>query len=156
MRTFLPMLLLAVPALAQYPIGANALRWIGTTSTVGPACWGFSCTPLQATVTPGESGTLFVRSEYNDAYAIGLSLTASRCLSVPNFVNQLALDDPFALWQIGVCSTPSPILACPSGYENIAVTIPPFLPAGLQFCVQAATGSFPPWSFTQPLAFTVR
>jgi hypothetical protein len=156
MRTLLSLLLIAAPALAQYPVGANALRWIGTTSTVGPFCWGFSCTPVSATVTAGETGTLFVRSEQGDAYAIGLSLSASRCLTVPGFLNQLVLDDPFSLWQIGICSTPSPILACPSGYDNIAVTIPPFFPAGLQFSLQGATGSIGPYSFTQAIQFTVR
>ncbi len=156
MRTLISMLLLASGALAQYPPGANALRWIGTTSTAGPFCWGFSCTPVQADVAPAETGTLFVRADQNDAYAIGLSLTATRCLSVPGFLNQLVLDDPFAVWQVGVCTNVSPILACPSGYENVAVTIPPFLPLGLSFGVQAVTGASSPYSFTQPIVFTVR
>ena len=154
------LLLLAAPAVAQYPMGANALRWIGTTSTVGPYCWGFSCTPVQATVLPGETGTLFVRSEWSDAYVIGISLSATRCLPLPGFLNQLALDDPFFVWQVGVCGTPSPILACPGGYDNLAVTIPPFFPPGLQFSMQGVTGPPPSpgltsFSFTQTIRFTV-
>ena len=154
MRRLLPMLMLAAPALAQYPIGANALRWIGATSTAGPFCWGFSCTPVQATVTAGESGTLFVRADWHDAFVIGLSLTATRCLTIPGLGNQLVLDDPFTIWQVGVCSNASPILACPSGYENLAVTIPPFFPTGLQFCMQGATGAGS-YSFTQAISFRV-
>lgn len=157
MRILAATLLLAAAAAAQYPMGANALRWLGTSSTAGPFCWGFSCTPVQATVTPGETGTLFVRSEWNDDYVIGIALGASRCLAIPGLLNQLALDDPFFVWQVGVCGTGSPILACPSGYDNLAVTIPPFFPPGLSFAMQGVTGAAGPGplSFTQPIRFTV-
>jgi hypothetical protein len=157
----LPILaLLALPVLAQYPVGANALQWTGTTSTAGPFCWGFSCTPEIAMVTPGESGSLLVRAELNQLYGIGISLTATRCLSVPGISNSLVLDDPITIWRTGVCAQGSPILACPSGTDTIPVTIPSTFPSGLRFSVQAVTGTpggpaFNAYSFTQPLTFVV-
>lgn len=148
-------LLLSAPALAQYPMGANALRWLGATSTAGPFCWGFACAPVPATVNPGESGTVFVRSEFGDAYVLALSLTATSCIAVPGLLNQLALDGP-AVWQLGVCSTPSPILACPGGYFDLNTTIPAFLPPGFRFALQGITGAPSRYAFTQAIEFTVQ
>ncbi len=160
MRVALVVLALTGPLWAQYPISANALQWTGTTSSAGPFCWGFSCTPAQATVVPGESGTLMVRAEFNQLYALALSAGANRCLSIPNFFNNLVLDDPIFLVQVGVCSQPSPILACPSGTETISVTIPAAMPPGLSFSIQAVVSvpsgpALQSFSFTQAITFTV-
>lgn len=137
MRITLLSLLLAVPLAAQYPADATALRWEGVTSSAGPFCWGFSCDLETAEVVPGESGTLMVRGEWNQIYALALSLSASRCIPLPNVANGLVLDDPVHIVITGVCGNPSPILACPSGTDTFRISIPRALPAGFSFSVQA-------------------
>lgn len=154
-------LALAAPLAAQYPADATALRWDGVTSTAGPFCWGFSCDPEVAEVVPGESGTLLVRGEWNQIYAIGVSLGANRCLELPNIAHGLVLDDPLLIVRIGVCDDPSPILSCPNGTDSIEVTIPAFLPPGFSFSVQAiVTVPGPPavqrLSLTQGIRFLLR
>lgn len=159
MRTFALVLVSAAALSAQYPLGANALRWNGTNSA-GPFCWGFSCTPQTAVLVPGESGSLFVRAEFQQNYLLGISLSATRCLAVPGIANQLVLDDPILIFWSGTCATGSPILSCPGGTDSIPVTVPVSWPSGLTFSIQGVTGvpSFPGLvlaSFTQPLTFTV-
>lgn len=161
MRTLALLLLLAGVVAAQYPVGATGLHWTGTTGTAGIFCWGFSCTPAQATVTPGESGTLMIRGELNQLYAIGVSAGAGRCLDVGGIFNSLVLDDPISIWQTGILDQPSAVLACPSGTDTIAVTIPPGTPPSISFSIQGVV-SVPAgpaqsaFSFTQPITFTVQ
>lgn len=159
MRTLALILVTASLVSAQYPIGSNALRWTGT-SQAGPLCWGFSCTPQVATLVRGETGTLFVRAEYQQPYLLGFSLTATRCLGLPGLYNQLVLDDPITVFAEGTCRTGSPVLSCPGGTDTIPVTIPVNWPVGLTFTVQGLTGvpSYPgsgQASFTQAITFTV-
>ena len=161
MRIPLLILALTAPLCAQYPIDANALRWEGTTSSAGPFCWGFSCEPARAEVVPGESGTLIVRGEWNQVYALGISLGSDRCLELPGISHALVLDDPILIVRIGICDDPSPILACPNGLDHIGVTIPGFMPPGFSFSVQAIVGvpGWPVvrgWALTQGIRFVVR
>lgn len=165
MRIVLVVVLLAGTSLAgtlcaQYPASANALRWTGTTSTAGPFCWGFSCRPEQATVVPGETGTLMVRGEFNQIYALGVAPGASRCMSFPSIYNSLVLDDPIVFVRFGVCSEPSPILACPSGWDRFDVRVPPGLPRGASVALQALVSvpsvpGTPRFSFSQTIVLTV-
>ena len=161
MRPLLLTLTLTTALSAQYPISANALHWQGATSTAGPFCWGFTCTPAAATILPGEPGTLTIRAEFNQPYLLGLSPTATSCISAPAIsYNSLTLDPPITIWWTGTCSIPSPILACPSGYDQLPITIPPILPPGSSFSMQGITGApaipgSPAWSFTQAITFTV-
>ncbi len=161
MRIPLLFLTLAAPLVAQYPADATALRWDGVTSTAGPFCWGFSCDPEVAELVPGESGTLTVRGEMNQIYAIAISLGANRCLELPNIAHGLVLDDPLYIVRIGVCGDPSPILACPSGTDSIEVTIPAVFPPGFSFSIQAIV-SLPSgpavqrFSLTQGIQFLLR
>ena len=154
MRAAIIAIALAGSLCAQYPASANALQWTGATSTAGPFCWGFSCTPEQATVLPGEAGTLMVRAEYNQVYALAMSAGANRCLALPGMYNNLVLDDPIFLVQVGVCGQPSPILACPSGTDTISVVFPTGIPPGVSFSIQALVSvpsgpALPAFSFTQ-------
>lgn len=152
--------MLCATAFAQYPAGANALRWDGTTSAAGPFCWGFSCTPLVATVTAGESGTLMVRAEFGQPYLLAVSRGASRCLTLSGIYNSLVLDDPIFLLTSGSCSLGSPILSCPGGQDFLPLTFPVGLPSGFSVAIQGLTGvpsglGFPSASFTQTLIFQV-
>lgn len=161
MRLALAALLFSGTLLAQYPAGANALQWTGATSTAGPFCWGFSCTPAQATIVPGETGTLMVRGELNQIYVVGMSGSASRCLSLPFAYNNLVLDDPIFFVRFGVCGQPSPILACPSGLDTFRLVIPAGLTRGVSTSLQAVVSvpsgpALPSFSFTQTITFTVR
>ena len=160
MRTVALILLSASAVLAQYPIGANALRWNGI-NPAGPFCWGFSCTPVTAVLVRGETGSLLVRGEWQQPYLLGLSSSATRCLSVTGVYHQLVLDDPITLFWSGTCSTGSPILSCPSGTDSIPITIPLSWPPGLSFSIQGVTGvaaspGVMAVSFTQPLTFVVQ
>jgi len=159
MRSVILVLALTASAAAQYPASANALRWTGTTSTAGPFCWGFSCTPVPATVVPGETGTLMVRAELNQVYALAVSAGANRCLAIPGIYNQLVLDDPIHVWRTGVCGQASGILACPSGTDTVTITFPPSTPPGITFSIQGLVSvpsgpAVPAFSFTQPITFT--
>ncbi len=161
MRTVLPCLLLCSILPAQYPADASALRWEGSTSTAGPFCWGFACEPEIAEVLPGEKGTLLIRGEWQQLYALAISLDSSRCLKLPNAAHGLILNDPLFIFGAGVCANPSPILACPNGTDTIKVSIPSALPAGFSFSVQAIV-SIPSgpaeqrYSFTQGIRFVVK
>jgi hypothetical protein len=160
MRKLVLLALFSTIAQAQYSLGANALQWSGATSTAGVFCWGFSCTPAQASAQAGETGTLMVRAEFGQPYAIGVSLSATRCLALPNFQNALVIDDPILIWRTGICATGSPILSCPGGTDSFTITIPPSFPSGTTFAIQAVTGvpggpGFPAFSFTQAIAFTI-
>ncbi|MEM7199660.1 MAG: hypothetical protein AAF628_05300 [Planctomycetota bacterium] len=164
MRTislFLALTLGAAEVQAQYPASANSLRWEGTTSNAGPFCWGFSCRPERADVRTGESGTLRIRVDGPLPYAIAASLSATSCLPIRPFYNNLVLDAPITILQAGVCSGPSPILACPSCEETFTLTVPRGLPAGTRFSLQGITGVFPVpgspiGSWTQTITFNVR
>jgi hypothetical protein len=89
---------------AQYPVSANAFSWTGV-NQAGPFCWGFSCTPVNVTVLRGEAGSLFIRGDYQQPYLIGLSFSATRCLTIPSAYNMLVLDDPFFVVFTGTTST---------------------------------------------------
>jgi hypothetical protein len=153
-------LILAAPIAAQYPADASALRWEGQTSSAGPFCWGFDCETETAAVVPGETGKLMVRGEWNQLYALAISLSSDRCLQLPNAAHGLVLSDPLFIFGAGVCADPSPILSCPNGTDTIAVAIPRALPAGFSFSVQAIVSvpSGPAeqrYSFTQGIRFVV-
>ena len=49
---------------------------------------------VAATIVPGESGTLTLRGEWQQIYALGLAPTANRCLTLPIAYHCLVLDDP--------------------------------------------------------------
>lgn len=160
MRTASLLLLTTILLPAQFPIGANALRWNGTTSTAGPLCWGFSCIPDTATLVAGENGSLLIRGNYLDPYVLGTSLSATQCTSVPFINNQLVLDNPITIFWTGILNTLSPALVCPSGSDTLAISIPINWPSNLTFTIQGLTGTpFPPGpaeaSFTQPITFVV-
>ncbi len=145
---------------AQYPVDATALYWSGTSGSAGTFCWGFSCTPSQATVSPGEAGTLMVRGELNQTYILGLSDGASRCLSLPGVSYGLVLDDPIFIVRTGVCGDPGGILACPYGTDTFGVVIPPGAPSGFSVSIQALVSvpsgpGIPRFSFTQGITFSV-
>jgi hypothetical protein len=162
MRTAIFLLLLSGLAFSQYPIGATAFTWTGV-NQAGSFCWGFSCTPINTTVIRGETGTLFIRGDFQQPYVIGLSFSATRCLSMPTAYNMLVLDDPIFVVFTGATNTTSPILACPPGSDSLTITIPPSWPVGLIFTLQGlvalptspgAVG--PSASFTQPITFLVQ
>ena len=144
---------------AQYGIGAVGLHWNGSTSQGGTFCWGFSCTPDPVTVLPGETVVLTVRGEWNQPYVLAFSLGPDRCLAVPGLLNSLVLGDPINLLFSGSLSQPSPILACPPGYDTLSITFPLSTPPGLAFTLQALAGSFglqgPQFAFTTALSVTV-
>lgn len=161
MRIPLLLLALATPLVAQYPADATALRWVGMTSSAGPFCWGFACDLETAEVLPGETGTLIVRGEWNQVYAIAISLSASRCLTLPDIAHGLVLNDPLFIVRIGVCGDSSPILACPSGTDSFQLTLPSVLPAGFSFSVQAIVTvpsgpAVQKYSLTQGIRFVLR
>ena len=160
MRSFIMLLVCSASLFAQYPASATGFQWTGTTSVAGPFCWGFNCVPEQATVSAGESGTLMIRGEANQSYAIAISAGASNCLSLSGIMNQLVLDLPLLVTHTGVLNQLSPILACPSGQAFIPITIPSAIPSGFSFSIQGIC-SLPgspagaSHSFTQALSFTV-
>lgn len=162
MRIVLLLTLLSSLACAQYPLGANALRWEGTTSSAGPFCWGFSCTPERAAIAPGERGSFLVRGEFRQPYVLALSAGLGRCRSIPGALNQLVLADPFVVFAAGSLDRTSPILACPPGTARVPIQVPASLPRGTTFFVQGAvglprsTGTRAAVSLTQTIAFTVR
>ncbi len=160
MRCMIACVLLSVTVSAQYPISANGLRWEGVTSSAGPFCWGFNCTPEPVTVVPGESGILRIRAELNQPYVIAISTGASQCRTVPGAYNSLVLDEPFTILYTGAFVVGSPILACPQGVDDLSVIIPPSFTTGTTFSIQGATGTpggvgMPTFSFTQALSFRV-
>ena len=161
MRIPLLILLLATPLAAQFPVDATALRWVGATSSAGPFCWGFACDLETAEVVPGETGILTVRGEWNQIYAIAISLSANRCLALPNISHGLVLDDPLHIVRMGICGDLSPILACPSGTDSFQITFPRILPAGFGFSVQAIVSvpsgpAVQRYSLTQGISFVLR
>ena len=158
MRCLAILVLTAAVATAQYPAGANVLRWDGVTSSAGPFCWGFSCVPELATVVPGESGTLLIRAEVGQPYILAVATGANRCLALPGFHNALVLDDPIFVLNTGICGFGSPVLSCPGGQATLPITFPLGLPSGYTLAVQALTGvpgGSAAGSFTQGLVFLV-
>lgn len=160
MKTLAVLLLLASSACAQYPFGANALRWEGT-NQAGPACWGFSCTPAVANVRAGEIGTLVVRGDLNQAYALALSTAPAQCTSIRGALNQLVVGQPFLVFASGALTQLGTFRACPIGLARLPIQVPAGLPRGTTFLVQGAIalpavpGAATTVSFTQALRFTV-
>ncbi|HET6201688.1 MAG TPA: hypothetical protein VFI25_02670 [Planctomycetota bacterium] len=144
---------------AQFPADAVALHWTGAGgNTAGPFCWGFQCAPDTTTVSPGEAVALFLRGEPNAAYVVGVSVSATSCLSIPGISHSLVLDLPIIVAFAGTLDQVSPILSCPSGTTTIPFTFPSNAPPGASFGIQAIvlSGSpFIPLSFTQAIVVTV-
>jgi hypothetical protein len=154
------LVLLAGSLAAQYPADATGFFWEGqTTSQGGVFCWGFSCTPEPITVAAGETGTLSIRKELNDFYAIGITPTGTSCIPLPGIAHALVLDPPITILWTGALTVPSGVLACPSGLDPRTVVVPPGLAPGTSFVLQGlvATIGFagPEFAFTTALRFTV-
>ena len=142
-----------------------ALGWIGTTDSAGSLCAGFSSTPEQTRVLPGESGTLTVRGDLNQSYALFTSIGASRHLFLPGISNALLLDEPVFPLRVGVLGHPASVLSCPdgpNGVDTIPLTLPTWMPPDLRFNVQAVVGvtvdsgsPIPPLFFTRAITFTL-
>ena len=154
-------LLITVPGLclAQYPLGAAGFHWNGSIGGgAGSFCWGFSCTPSPATVTAGETVTVTIRGETGAPYYILFSVSqATQCTSYPGVLNSLVLTPPLMAPVIGVLWQASPILSCPSAFDQVTFSWPPGTQVGLTFHLQGLTlgaGGVP--AFTQAVQVTIQ
>ena len=147
------------PAAAQYPADAVGFHWTGAGgNTAGPFCLGFQCAPDTTTVSPGESATLLARGDPYAAFVVGVSLSATSCVSIPGVSHSLVLDAPIYVAFTGTLDQLSPILSCPSGEKTISIDFPPNVVPGTSFGIQAIVlpvSGFAPASLTQAIVLTV-
>lgn len=162
MRTFTFVFVLAVActcAAGQYPIGAVAFNWTGSSgASAGPFCWesNFNCTPYTVNVTAGEQVTLTIRGQANAPYAIGISGGAGQCIAFPGIQGNLMLDPGAILVGGGALGQVSGILACPAWFDQVVATFPSTFPIGSTVAVQVYTfgeGNVP--SFPRAIVATV-
>jgi hypothetical protein len=154
--TLVVALALTVTAVAQNPQGAT-----GFSLTTNPAngagsfCWWFICTPATLNVTAGELATLRISGEYQAAYMLGVSTTATNCLAYPGIFNSLVIDFPIAIVGTGTLSSP-PVPGCPNGYTQISSVVPSGLPLGTTLAIQALTyGAGNVLAFTGAIVITI-
>lgn len=135
-------------ALAPAQIRPNQFGFTVTTSQgrAGEFCWNFDCAPRQARAMAGEILDLEVRAPLGAPFLVGVSLAAGSCRNLPFIANQLVLDFPLVIVDLGLVGQPSAIKACHGGVEHRQLRIPGFLPSGFQFALQSVAlvpGDFP-------------
>ena len=144
-------------AFGQYPLGAvgfNVSTNLG--QFIGSPCWWSGCTPATGTVAIGEVVTIRINGEWNAPYLLGVSLSATSCVTVPGVLHELVLDAPISLVSSGTLSFISPILACPNGFTTLTATVPPGIPSGTKFAIQALThGAGNALAFTGAIVLTI-
>lgn len=144
------LLVVCAAAPAQYPPGAAGFSISTDLGTfAGNFCWGFSCTPAAATVTAGEVVTIRISGEWQRPYLLGASTSATSCQPLPGIANSLVIDAPIVVIASGTLAAISPILSCPPGYHEIVAVVPPGIPPGTNFAIQALT-----WGAGDVLALT--
>src|SRR5688572_29596694 len=103
------------------------LLWIGIGTFAGTGCNGFSCTPHQTTVQPGQPATIQVRGVVGTSWAVGLSASATQCVPIPGVVHNLVLDFPIDIALSDVFVDMDPIIICAGGRASFTFVFP-FLP----------------------------
>ena len=139
-------LLSTAPARAQIGLGEVGFQMVTQAGQAGTLCSRtFACTPLPATALRGERTNLIVRGVRNQPFAVMVGLeTQAVCVPIPGIHNALAVTPiffPFA----GSLTQQDTIRVCPGGIEQMTLTIPPELPAGSGFLLQALA-----WSYLSP------
>jgi len=141
-------------ATAQVSPGEFGFTVQSSAGTAGTFCRGFTCTPFRLAVAQQDTLLLTVRAELRSPFAIAISPALGRCQSIPGVDNQLILlpstTETLVVDRIG---SPSPILACWSGFESVRLALPPRLPAGAVFHLQALVAGPSPRGRIAP-AFT--
>lgn len=153
----LVMLIVSGMSLAQYPIAA--VGFYASTNTghaAGSACWWFNCTPANLGITAGEVLTVRINGEHNAPYFLATAPTATNCVTYSGIYHSLVLDLPATIVDSGTLAGLSPILSCPNGYSTLTATVPPGIPTGTTFAIQALTygaGNVP--AFTGAIILTI-
>jgi hypothetical protein len=140
---------LGSPALAQNP--GPGLTWIGSSGSAAGS-FSFACLPDSVSATNGELVTVTVWGDPLAPFGLFLSASANQCLPLAGFTGAIVLDPPVALLAAGALTQLTPCLSCPPGFEPLTFTIPPFLPPGTKFGLQAFSfGAMQP-GFTRAIA----
>jgi hypothetical protein len=122
---------------AQVRPGVFGYQVVSSTGIAGEFCLQFDCTPRASTCTAGETLTLRVNAPHNNLFAIGASLSATSCLSIPGIGNMLVIDPPIVTIAVGIVANVNPALACWGGTVQVPLTVPAGVPHGLSFASQA-------------------
>ncbi|MAG56976.1 MAG: hypothetical protein CMJ83_11835 [Planctomycetes bacterium] len=128
------------PAQLQ-PVGVAGFWWNGTTTPTAGSTYSFTCAPIPVSVQVGEPVVLRVVGEFTYPYLLGMAPSATRCLSLPGVFNSVLLDDPVTIITSGSLDQTSPLLVWPSGFTELNVILPPSVPTGATFSLQAAAWS---------------
>ena len=138
MRAAILAALLFVTALpAQVRPGVFGHTVTGVNGTAGEFCHMFDCTPRALGITAGETLTLRVNAPHQALFAIGASVSATSCLSLPIASNMLILDQPIVTLAVGLVNQQSPILSCWGGTVSVPLAVPASLPIGVSVATQA-------------------
>lgn len=129
--------LLAASLHAQVRPGIFGHLVQGLNGSAGEFCHAFDCTPRPFAAASGERLNLVVNAPWQNPFVLGLSLSATSCVTLPFAANMLILDLPIVPVAVGIVSQQSPILACWGGTESVPLALPPNLPLGFQFATQA-------------------
>lgn len=110
------------------------------TASAGNICGfgSFTCVPDSISISAGDAIDMRITGQFAAPYLLLISAGASSCVTIPNVLNALVLDDPVTIADIGTLNQLSPILACPAGYKAFIGPFPA-LPPGFSFGLQAAT-----------------
>jgi hypothetical protein len=122
---------------AQVAPGVFGYQVVSSTGTAGEFCLVFDCTPRTSTCTAGETLTLRVNAPQSSFFAIGASLSATGCISLPGIDNSLVIDLPIVTLAVGIVANASPALSCWGGTVSVPFTVPAGVPHGLSFATQA-------------------
>ena len=107
------------------------------------------------TVVPGESVGVRVWGDPLAPFALLASVSATSCSTLPGLSGALALDPGVLLVSSGVLTLPSPCLACPPAHQLLPSTLPPSVPVGTTFALQAVTYGLGTPGFSRALTITV-
>lgn len=165
MRAFFVLALLACASAAPAQIRFGEMGFelqSPSGGTAGDACWGFDCNPRPLRALAGEQLTATIRAPLGAPFVVLFSTSATSCLPVPGIWHELVLDPPWFAFFVGNINRPNTMRFCYDGFAVRTLSLPPSLPSGFMFGLQAAATIGTPiqpqtgWATSSAVLTTVR